>query len=133
MAELTREQVLEAVRAGKPSTLAVPSRPEEPFDARDVARAAAAGDELAGRVWDETCRYLALACVNLQHLLNPQKVVLAGGLSGAGGQLLRPVRAHVEQLTWKLAPDTPAIELAALGNDAGMIGAAALARTATAS
>jgi hypothetical protein len=50
-------------------------------------------------------------------------------LIGAGEQLLDPVREHFHRQTWRLAEDFPQIELATLGGDAGVIGAAALARS----
>jgi len=94
----------------------------------DVAAAARAGDEIAARVWDEACRYLAVACVNLQHVLNPERIVLGGGMMNAGEQVLEPTRRHYAALRWQLADDTLQIVPALLGNRAGMIGAALLAR-----
>jgi glucokinase len=129
-ANAVAERLIEAVEAGEPSALKARIEAGESIDARDVLRALDAGDALAARVWDETCYYLALAAVNLQHLLNPELVVLAGGLSKAGERLLTPVRARFEELRWKIAPDAPQIVLATLGTDAGIIGAAALARVA---
>lgn len=95
--------------------------------AEDVAQAAANGDPLCERVWDEACLYLAVACVNIQHAFNPTRVVLGGGLSNAGGQLLDRVNAHFRKHTWSLHTDAPEIVLAQLGPDAGVMGAAALA------
>lgn len=95
--------------------------------AEEVLRLSESGDALAARMWDEACRYLAVACVNLQRLLNVQRIVLAGGLIHAGRRLLDPVRAYYERFTWRIAPDHPQIALAKLGNDAGILGAAALA------
>lgn len=114
--------------AGSPDSAPDRAFPSAAITAVEVERAAAAGDALAGRIWDQTCRWLAIACVNLQHILNPELIVLAGGLSGAGEHLLAGVRAHFERLSWRIAPDAPRIELAQLGPDAGAIGAAALAR-----
>ncbi|MBU0638746.1 MAG: ROK family protein [Planctomycetes bacterium] len=126
------ERLIEAVQAGESCALASRLAAGEKLDARDVLRAAADGDRRAARIWDETCYYLALAAVNMQHVLNPELVVLAGGLAKAGERLLTPVRAHFEEQRWKIAPDTPEIVLATCGTDAGMIGAAALARAAQA-
>lgn len=122
------ERYVEAHHAGRggDSRAAAAMTPEN--GSRIVAERAERGDELARRIWSEACTYLALACVNLQHLLNPQVIVLGGGLIDAGDQLLRPVREAFERLTWKIAPDRPEIRLATLGGQAGMIGAAALAR-----
>jgi glucokinase len=98
-----------------------------PRSAEDVAKAAADGDSICERVWDEACLYLAIACVNIQHVYNPSKIVLGGGLSNAGAQLLDRVNAHFRKHTWSLHADAPEIVLAQLGPDAGVIGAAMLA------
>ncbi len=92
--------------------------------AEDVVRAAGSGDGVALRVWNETCRYLALACVNIQHTLNPDCIVLAGGMSDAGEELRRPVQCEIEKLHSKGFGIVPSVRIAALGNDAGFIGAA---------
>jgi glucokinase len=120
------ERLVEAVRGGAESLLKERVAAGEAIDAGAVAAAASAGDALASRMWDEACLYLGLASVNLQHLLNPERIVLSGGLINAGDQLLIPVRQHFERLTWKIAPDHPQIVLATLGGDAGVVGAAAL-------
>lgn len=125
-ANAVRERFLEAAQAGEKTTVNIGGK----LTANDVAEAARKGDALATRIWDETCEHIALGCVNLQHMLNPQRVVLGGGLINAGEQLLDPVRRHFERLTWKIAQDQPRIEFAQLGDDAGIVGAAALARLA---
>jgi glucokinase len=81
-------------------------------------------------VWDETCRYLALAAINTIHVLDPEMLVLAGGMSKAGSLLLDGVRKHVREQWWTLTELACEIRLAELGTDAGMIGAAGLARAA---
>jgi glucokinase len=127
-ANAVAERLAEAIRAGEGSMVADRVLAGNAVTSVDVAEAARAGDPLAVRIWDETCYYLAIAAVNMQHVLNPQRFVLAGGLIGAGEQLLDPVRAHFRRQTWHLAEDFPQIEFATLGGDAGIIGAAALAR-----
>lgn len=116
------ERLLEAIASGETSSLAGVAAP----DSRDVLHAAEAGDPLARRIWQETCDALGVGCVNVQHLLNPELIVLTGGLIAAGEALLRPVRAAFGRFTWKMARDFPRIEFATLGGDAGVIGAAAL-------
>lgn len=125
-------RAVEAIRGGEASKLAEALGARGTLDARDVDAAAAAGDPLAARVWDDACRYLAIAAINIQHTLNPGLIVLFGGLAQAEGRLLDPLRAHFERLTWRSAPDHPRFALSALGGDAGVIGAAALARLAVA-
>ncbi|MFH1109547.1 MAG: ROK family protein [Planctomycetota bacterium] len=102
-------------------------RPDVPLRAEDVAQAAVAGDPLCRRVWDEACLYLAVACVDIQHAYNPQRIILGGGLANAGDFLLDAVRARFRERTWTLHDDAPEIVLAQLGPDAGLIGSAALA------
>lgn len=126
-ASAIEQRTAEALRAGRDSSLAAQLRAGREIDAPDVAAAARAGDALAAEIWDDACRYLALACTTLQHIVNPRVVVLGGGLIRSGPQLLDPVRRHLAALTWKMAADCPRIELATLGGDAGVIGAAAIA------
>lgn len=121
------ERVREAIQTGRRSVLENEMSAGRCFDAEAVLAAAANGDELASQVWDEACQSLAIACVNLQHLLNPERIVLAGGLTYAGDRLLDPVHRHFAAQSWKIARDAPDILLATLGADAGVIGAARLA------
>lgn len=130
------ERFVEAIAAGEPSSLAgrakeeaaLAARADGRIDSADVLAAAEAGDVLASRIWGEACRLLALAIVNIQHFFNTEQVVLAGGLINAGEKLLTPVRRHFAEQTWRICDDAPRIVLATLGGDAGMLGAAALAR-----
>jgi glucokinase len=124
------ERLTEAVLAGEDSLLKPRIEAGESISSQDVNRAAADGDHLAARIWDEACRFLALAAINVQHLLNPECVVYAGGLINAGDRLLEPIEAHFDKERWRIAPDAPKLVFATLGGDAGTIGAAALAREA---
>jgi len=103
-----------------------PGPDDEHVTCKAVADAARAGDPLATRIWDDACRYLAVACINIQHAYNPAVVALGGGMSAAGELLVDRVREHLGQQRWHLADDLPHIVLAKLGNDAGVIGAAGL-------
>lgn len=120
-------RVVEAIRAGERSICDEWLRKNGALEAHDVVAAAAAGDAVAHRVWGDACRYLAVACVNIQHMINPAVIIFAGGMSAAGDQLLAPVREHFERLTWPGIDDRPELRIARLGNDAGWIGAASLA------
>ncbi len=97
------------------------------FDAARVVQLAKQGDEACCGVWNNACKYLAIAAVNIQHLYNPARVVLGGGMSDAGEFLLDNVRQSLLRQRWRLCPDTPEITLASLGQDAGVVGAAGLA------
>jgi glucokinase len=98
--------------------------------AADVADHARKGDAFALEVWNETCYVLALACINVCHFIDPQMIVLAGGMSLAGQFLLDTLNRHFQKEWWKMTPPTAKIALARLGNDAGVIGAAGVAKEA---
>lgn len=120
------ERFSEALAAGEQSSIANEKggRPT----AVDVERGKGAGDPLATRIWDETCFYLALGCINVERLICPELIVLAGGLIKAGDSLLTPVREHFYRNRWNLTKPALQINFAELGTDAGVIGAASLAR-----
>ncbi|HEU4325202.1 MAG TPA: ROK family protein [Roseiflexaceae bacterium] len=100
-------------------------RPEQPgVTAQQVAEAAAVGDPLARAVWDEAMGWLGVGVASAANLLNPGRVVIGGGLTGAGELLFGPVRR-----TLALRALDPALELApaALGDAVGIYGGAAVA------
>lgn len=123
-ARFTAERAAEAVRSGRPSRLQEALAGRGTIVCEDVVEAVRQGDALACEIWDETCEYLAIACVDVQHAFNPARIVLAGGMIAAGDLLLDRVRQAVKRLTWKLTDDRPDIVPAALGNNAGLVGAA---------
>jgi len=94
---------------------------------KDINEHRNAGDAFAAEVWDEMCRYLAMGCVTYSRILDPDRIVLAGGMAAAGSDLLDPVVEHYRQLHWKMTEPRTEIALATLGNDAGVIGAAGVA------
>jgi glucokinase len=112
-------RVNEARRAEEADVAAIRS-------AEEVAAAVRAGDSVASRIWDEACRYLAVTCINLRHLLNPRVIVLGGGLSEAGDLIIEPVRRYARGMAWG-DHDEPELRIAQLGNDAGVIGVGMLA------
>ncbi len=112
---------------GAESTLLELTAQGRELNSEDVANAAKAGDPVAAQVWNEACYYLAVACVTMQHISNPQVIVMAGGLIAQGDFLLNPIKGYFQAMTWKLLNDYPQITLATLGNDAGFIGAAGCA------
>jgi glucokinase len=95
--------------------------------ARDVAEAAAAGDVLASRVWDETTAILGSAVTTILDVFNPELVILGGGVTRAGDQLLQPVREAA--LAGAMAPAAGAgnVVLAQLGDSVAVISAACVA------
>jgi glucokinase len=92
-----------------------------------VAAAAAAGDPLASEVWDETTAMLGSAIANILDIFNPELVVLGGGVTRAGDQLLAPVREAGLRQAMAPARNAADIVLAGLGEELGVISAATVA------
>ena len=102
----------------------------EKLTAKIVFDAARELDNAAMKVFTTYVDYLAKACYTIIAFLDPEVIVLGGGVSKAGSFLLDAVRARVPKyLLFKTLPYSR-IELARLGADAGMIGAAMLGRQA---
>ncbi|MCE6995656.1 ROK family protein [Saccharothrix sp. S26] len=93
--------------------------------AADVARLLTEGDTDAAAVWREAVDALARGILLLAALLGPQAVVLGGGLALAGPKLTDPLGGRLDELiTFQRRPE---LRLAALGDEAGCLGAALLA------
>ncbi|MCH1624927.1 ROK family glucokinase [Fredinandcohnia quinoae] len=99
------------------------------ISAKAVFDAANAGDKLANEVIDEVTFHLGLAIANVANSLNPEKIVIGGGVSKAGEGLLKPLKDQFSRYTFPRVRDTAEINIATLGNDAGVIGGAYLAKT----
>jgi glucokinase len=95
---------------------------------RDVFDAAAAGDELAAKVVEDTAFYLAVGAMNLMHLIDPDMVVFGGGMIAAGEGFLERIRRHVREVAFPVPAERTQVRFAELGSDAGYIGAAACGR-----
>ncbi len=96
-------------------------------DGKAVTDAALAGDETAIGVFELIGSRLGVACSSFANIFQPDAIVIGGGVIAAGDLLLDPVRREVRERALRPQNETPVLA-ATLGNDAGMIGAAALAR-----
>lgn len=96
--------------------------------AKDVFDAAKKGDYQAMEVVEEVTMHLGLALATLASALNPAKIVIGGGVSKAGNFLIEKVRHYFQQFVFPEASSAE-IAIAALGNDAGVIGGAWLVKT----
>jgi glucokinase len=113
----------ERLSAGAQSSLRETGARIDEVTAKAVAEAARDGDPLAVEIWDETIYYLAIGMSNIVNILAPEAVVLGGGVSTAGEQLLEPLRQHVRSRTHMLPPEKISILQAALGGESGIYGA----------
>ena len=114
--EAGADSVLGSTRDGKDARLT----------ARTVCEAAAAGDRYATGILAEAARILAVAVANLVNLLNPDVIVIAGGVAGAGDQLFTPLLREVHRRAFPSAVAACRIVPAALPEAAGVIGAAGM-------
>ncbi len=117
-------QARQALESGRSST--IPEHGSGEVTAESVAAAARAGDALAIELLQEAGFYLGLGLVNLIHILEPERVLIGGGVSQAGELLLGPTRETVEQRL--MSPVYRGVEIlpAALGADVGLFGGVAL-------
>ncbi|WP_230303029.1 ROK family glucokinase [Peribacillus simplex] len=90
---------------------------------------AAAGDSLSKAVVNKVGNYLGLALSHVGNVMNPDKIVIGGGVSQAGDILLDPVRSAFGKYAFKRVGKSTKMSLATLGNDAGVIGAAWLIKS----
>lgn len=99
-------------------------RQEGTVSAKNVFDCSRNGDQIAKEVINEVAFYLGLALANIANTLNPEKIVLGGGVSKAGEVLLNPIKQSFEKYSFSRVKESTDIAIATLGNDAGVIGAA---------
>lgn len=116
-----------AVAAANPASL-LNSLPEGEIDAAVVFKFAADGDRWAQQIVDETMGWLGIAVANLVNIFNPELVVIGGGVSLAGEQLLAPVQAQIARHCMRVQKETVSLVTSGLDDSAGVAGALELVR-----
>ncbi len=124
----TAKRAAEAVEAGEKSSLKKVLDEKGKITCKDVYDHLKAGDKLAKKITDETAKALAVLCINTLHTTEPTRIVFAGGMIAAGDILLNRIKDYFNEQIWHLKKETVEICFATLGEDAGIIGAAALAK-----
>ena len=105
-----------------------------PLSALMIARAAAAGDEFALEIVDETAHWLGRGITLLAHVIDPSAFFLGGAMdfggneSELGQRFLSIIRSYVRENSFPVLGDNLCVEFAQLGGEAGYVGAAGLAR-----
>ncbi len=89
--------------------------------AKDIFDEAKAGDAIALELVDEVCEILGAALSNMACVVNPEVIVIGGGVSKAGEILTESIQKHYIETSFHACRDTKFV-LAGLGNDAGMYG-----------
>ena len=103
------------------------TKSEEECSPLALERAADAGDAIARKVWEEVGFNIGITLCDIVWLLNPDRIVIGGGVAKAGEYVFAPIRKTIRERTMKIFHEKLAIVPAALGDDAGIIGSAALA------
>ncbi len=121
IARLARERL----RTGESGSLLAGTEIDE-VTGHAVGEAARDGDPLAVDVIEEAAGWLGLGLANAAHLLDPELIVIGGGVAGLGPLLFDPLREAYRSHIFGPATQTPVVP-AELGYDAGVIGAATVA------
>ncbi|HEX8560979.1 MAG TPA: ROK family protein [Pyrinomonadaceae bacterium] len=100
------------------------------FTAADIAHEARGGDDFAALMMARTGRYIGTGLAAVINLLNTERVVLGGGVMGAGELILEPIIQEARRRSFQPNFESTQILAATLGSDAVPIGAALLARAA---
>jgi glucokinase len=127
-ADSTARRATEAIEGGAESSLKKVLDEKGKITSKDIYEHLGAGDALAKEITDGTAKALAITCINMLHVTEPKRIVFAGGMIAAGDILLNRIQEFFDEYIWTLKKETVEICFATLGEDAGIIGAAALAQ-----
>lgn len=98
------------------------------IDGKIIFEEAKEGDDIARKVIDRMTNYLAIGIMNIVSVIDPEIFVIGGGLSASGEYLLTMIREKLSKISYYNGMDIGKIALSKIGNDGGIIGAAALCR-----
>ncbi len=118
---------LAAAESDPDSVLAAMLAEGHPIDGRAVTEAALNGDPTAIAIFDLIGTRLGVALTSFANIFEPELIVIGGGVMAAGDLLLEPARRELRARALLPMNEVPVVA-AELGPDAGMIGAAAMAR-----
>ena len=124
----------EMLDAGLPTSLAKRVDHGERLTPKLIAEEAEAGDPLSDEIIMNTARYLGIGLVTLIHTVDPTGVLLGGAMTfgGSGSELGRRfigrIKEEIDRRAFALLAERIQLDYAALGSDAGYIGAAGIAR-----
>ena len=91
-----------------------------------VSEAAKQGDPVAKRIFAITGEYIGIGLASVVNLLNPEKIIIGGGVAAAGDLLLNPIKESLLKRAMPISATAVEIVPAQLGNSAGVIGASLL-------
>ena len=127
-------RTMEMLDAGLDTSLKMRVDAGEELDPKMIAEEAEAGDPLSEEIIMETARYLGIGLVSLIHTIDPSGVLLGGAMtfggndSELGRRFIGRIKAEIDARAFALLAERIKLDYAALGGDAGYIGAAGIAR-----
>ena len=124
---VAREAIKRIRQGGRSALTEIVGGEIESITAEMVEVAARGGDPLALEVILKVAYYLGVGMVNLVHIFNPEMIIVGGGMAKMGDLLLAPARQVVTEHAFQLPAQAVSIVTAQLGDDAGVLGAAAFA------
>ncbi len=126
------KEVRRRIKAGKRTVLKkMANKKLSDLTPRMMYKAAKSGDRFARDLWHDAGVKIGIALSGVVNFLDPDKVVIGGGVSQAGAFLFKPIRETVRKRSMELQGRHVRIVKAALGKDAGVIGAAVLVAKGT--
>ncbi|HZJ76457.1 MAG TPA: ROK family glucokinase [Oscillospiraceae bacterium] len=99
------------------------------LDAKLVFDCAKKDDLIAGKAVDRLVKYLAIGIGNIINILDPEMIIIGGGISKAGNYLIEKLNREIPKNIWLKPMNLTKIVQASLGNDAGIIGSASYAKS----
>lgn len=99
----------------------------EKITAKEVFTEAAKGDQVSNYILSETLSYLGMAVANCANIFDPDKIIIGGGITKGGSIVLGKINEEVKNRSLEPIYKNCKIEKAQLGDQAGVIGAVALA------
>jgi predicted NBD/HSP70 family sugar kinase len=118
---------VQAIRTGTPTVLAQHA-PLESLTARDIGEAAHRGDHMSQQLLADAGRLIGISAATLVNLVNPQMVVVGGGVAQVGDLLLSPIRDAVRRRSLRASAEVVQVQAALLGRRSTAMGAVALAQ-----
>lgn len=128
------KRIHEALDLGRVSSLRDQLAEGHPLTPKLLAQEANASDSLSLEIIAETARFVAVGIVNLMHTIDPGCVLLGGAMTFGGHdtdlglRFLGWIKQEIDRRAFRILAERTVIDFASLGNDAGCIGAAGLAR-----
>ena len=122
------KEAIRRIRQGENSSLTgVVGGKIENITAEEVSIEAQDGDSLASEVILQAATYLGIGLASIVNIFNPEMIIIGGGMAKIGDLLLNPAKQVVRERAFQLPAQAVRIVTAQLGDDAGMLGAAAFA------